>query len=504
MKEQKDILQPETIDHVIEAGALSQDHQTNRLIQQLHASAHEYAQENERSLDRIWSRLVQSQEHPSVFLQEQRQHPEENVIAIKERKAMKENNVSWGMSPSTPPSQAKKRPSLLRVAGISLIAAVAVITILSFTIFSGVLRPAPQTTNSNKSTLTGSQNHQQQQTQQQQRVITNGKQACNFSAGSKVAINGAPWSADLSWSSQGQIAVTTYSGVKVYSAKDCKATAFSQPQIQQAYRPVWSPDGSKLLVSSGGDMGDYVLDSNGKIITKLKDHFVGDGIWSSDSNKILFTQGDGDEQAPTTAKNIKTKTIKVSIKAVDISNGSKVTTVSQLPDNYSVVSFSANGKLALLQHLNLAKKSKDIAIWDISAGKLVTGNATIPELPEATYDEQLSPDGSLIALDQDGKIDIYTTANGKLLASFENKVTGEGVHTLAWSPDGKYLAESADTIKIFDMTAKKLATTFGKVSGPQWITTLIWSPDGSAIASSTMTKSDDQPSDMPVNIWQLS
>lgn len=499
MKEQKDTLQPETIDHVIEAGALSQDHQTNRLIQQLHASAQEYAQENERSLDRIWSRLVQSQEHSSVFLQEQRQHPEENVIAIKERKAMKENNVSWGMSPSTPPSQAKKRPSLLRVAGISLIAAVAVITILSFTVFSGVLRPAPQTTN-NKSTITGSQNHQQQQNQQQQqqRVITNGKQVCSFNAGSKVAINGAPWSADLSWSSQGQIATTTYSGVKVYSAKDCKATAFSQPQIQQAYRPVWSPDGSKLLVSNGGDMGDYVLDSNGKIITKLKDHIIGDGIWSSDGKKIIFTPHD--DSTPTTAQTT-LKDFKESIKAVDISNGNKITTVSQLPDNYSVVSFSSNGKLALLQHPDMARKSKDLAIWDMSAGKLLSNNATFPE---ATYDMQLSPDGSLIALDQEGKIDIYTTSNGKLLASFENKVAGEGVHTLAWSPDGKYLAESADTIKIFDVTAKKLATTFGKVNDPQWITTLVWSPDGSAIASSTMTKSDDQPSDMPVNVWQLS
>jgi WD40 repeat protein len=245
-------------------------------------------------------------------------------------------------------------------------------------------------------------------------------------------------------------------------------------------------------------MGDYVLDSNGKIITKLKDHFVGDAIWSSDSKKLIFTPHD--DSTPTTAQTLKNKTFKESIKAVDISDGNKVTTLSQLPDNYSVVSFSPDGKLALLQHINKERMSKDLAVWDINAGKLLGGNAT---LPEATFDMQLSPDGSLVALDQEGKIDIYTTANGKLLTSFENKVTGEGVHTLAWSPDGKYLAESADTIKIFDITAKKLATTFGKVDAKHWITTLVWSPDGAGIASSSMTLDDGQPSDLMVNVWQL-
>jgi WD40 repeat protein len=247
-------------------------------------------------------------------------------------------------------------------------------------------------------------------------------------------------------------------------------------------------------------MGDYVLDRNGKIITKLKDHIIGDGIWSSDSKKIIFTPHDDSTPTTQSAETLKNRTFKEIIKAIDITDGNKATTLSQLPDNYSVVSFSPDGKLALLQHINKERMSKDLAVWDINAGKLLGGNAT---LPEATFDMQLSPDGSLVALDQEGKIDIYTTANGKLLTSFENKVTGEGVHTLAWSPDGKYLAESADTIKIFDITAKKLATTFGKVDAKHWITTLVWSPDGAGIASSSMTLDDGQPSDLMVNVWQL-
>jgi WD40 repeat protein len=431
----------------------------------------------------------------------------ENVISRKESKIMEEDTRSWGMNPPTPMTGSKKRrSSVWRTVSIGLIAAVALITIVSFTVFSGVLRPAPQTAN-HTSTITGSQNHPQQQSQPQQpKVISAGKQVCSLNAGEKVSTNGAPWSADVNWSSQGQLAVTTYNGVKVYSTKDCKATSFSQPQIQQAYRPIWSPDGSKLLVSNGGDMGDYVLDSNGKIVTKLQNHIVGDGAWSSDGKKIFFSQGEGGDQMPTTNALDMSKAIKVSIKAVDFTNGNKVATVAQLPDNYNVQSFSPDGRLALLEHVDKAARDKNnnkIAVWDINAGKLMTSDVILPDLTQG-YDAQLSPDGSLIALDLDGKIDIYTTANGKLLTSFENKVTGQGVHTLAWSPDGKYLAESANTIKIFDMTSKKLAATFGQVDAQHWITTLVWSPDGNGIATSSMVLSNDQPSDLTVNVWALS
>jgi Tol biopolymer transport system component len=469
--------------------------------------------------DRVWARLsrmadmVPGQQTRSITSRG------ENLLNIAEyqepftnrkgRKIMEKNTSSWGMHPPMPIAESKKRrPPVWRVVSIGLIAAVALITIVSFTVFSGVLRPAPQTTN-NTSAITGSQNHPQQQSQQQQsqqqKVIIGGKQACSLNAGEKVSTNGAPWSADVNWSAQGQLAVTTYNGVKVYSTKDCKATAFSQPQIQQAYHPAWSFDGSKLLVSDAGDKSDYVLDSNGKIITTAKDHILGGGVWSSDGKKIIFSWSEGDQMALTDSAEMP-KTFKVSIKAVDFTNGNKVTTISQLPDNYNVQSLLPGGKLALLAHVDKATWNKDkakIAVWDINAGKLMTSDVVLPDLTQG-YDYQLSPDGSLIALDQEGKIDIYTTADGKLLTSFENKVTGKGEHTLAWSPDGKYLAESANTIKIFDITAKKLATTFGQVDAQHWITALVWSPDGTGIATSSMVLSNDQPSDLTVNVWALS
>src|SRR6266576_1712457 len=90
MNEQHENVQPETIDQVIEGGKLSlHDRQTTRLIEHLHGCSQEYAQENERSLDRIWSRLTQRQEYP-VFLWAQRERPQVQPIPLprKERKVM--------------------------------------------------------------------------------------------------------------------------------------------------------------------------------------------------------------------------------------------------------------------------------------------------------------------------------------------------------------------------------------------------------------------------------
>lgn len=420
-------------------------------------------------------------------------------ISRKERKTMETG--TWGMNSPTPRGTAKKRrTSVLRVVGIGLVAAVALVTILSFTVFSNVFRPASQATGK-PSTVTGAK-HQPQQ-QQAPQVISNGKQVCTLNAGSKTSINGAPWSAGLDWSSQGQLVVGTYSSFKAYTAKSCSPITSFQPDVtNQAVGALWSPDGSKLLVAYPTNINTtYVLDRNGKTLRTLKGDYIGSGRWSSDSTKIIFPLNDTMSYpqarvAPFNATQM--QNLRVSIKAIDVASGN-ITTLTHLPQGYSHYAWSSDVKTVIIRQMKNARTmTMDLATWDTSQGKLVSNTS----IPEPSLGQALSPDGSMLALDYDKKIDIYSTSTWKLLASFDSqKPLGA---KLAWSPNGNYLAEAAQSIKIFDVAGNKLAATFGQVDAQHTITDLVWSPDGTGLATSSMVLSNDQPSDLSVDVWALS
>jgi hypothetical protein len=489
---------PKTVDEQVDELLQSQP-ATSQDAQMAHGLSQLYT-ENPGSLELVWQRLgldahMSFSDAVRQMDTAQEQMTSQTEMTRKERNVMGKNTSSGGMDSLAYRGASKKRRSpVLRGVGIGLIAAVALITIASFTIFSGLLRPAPQAANKT-STITGAPN------QQQQKVISSGKQVCSVNAGAKVSINGAPWSAELSWSAQGQLVVGTYSSFKAYSAKNCSPIAAFQPAIQQqSVGPLWSPDGSKLLVADTEDHSSTdVLNRNGKILTKLKGNFIGTGRWSSDSTKIIFPQSDGSQNFQPVPSSPQLMKISVSIKAIDVNSG-KVTTLTQLPEGYSVVGWSSDVKTIVVRSMKNDRTTMELATWDSDKGKLVSNTS----LPEPTFGQELSPDGSMLALDGEGKIEIYATDTWKLLASFENKVSGQGVHTLAWSPDGNYLAESTNVINIYDVTGKKIAATFGKVDAQHWITMLTWAPNGTGLATSAMVLSNDQPSDLTVNIWALS
>jgi WD40 repeat protein len=75
---------------------------------------------------------------------------------------------------------------------------------------------------------------------------------------------------------------------------------------------------------------------------------------------------------------------------------------------------------------------------------------------------------------------------------------------LAWSPNGKYLAESATSINIYDVNAKRIVTTFGKVGANHKIFSVAWAPDGSGLVSSADLMPDDGHSQTLVNVWAFS
>ena len=105
MKEHEDHSLSEALDKQTErwSGELSpQDH---RLIQDIYSLSQAYAQENEHSLEQIWTRFAQDQE-PAYSLQETSQDP-----GFQEGKTMLDNVTQW--SP-TLASHAAKTPQIGR------------------------------------------------------------------------------------------------------------------------------------------------------------------------------------------------------------------------------------------------------------------------------------------------------------------------------------------------------------------------------------------------------
>ncbi len=351
------------------------------------------------------------------------------------------------------------------------------------------MRSAPQP--SGKGLLSGLGAQSSQQQGQQQKEISSAKQVCSF-ASEIASINGAPWGPSLSWSSQGQIAVATYSHFKLYSPTNCTAT-FSAQSIQQTYETIWSPDGKKVLTVDAGDNTLYIFDNHGSSLAHLSfpqlgTSGVGSLVWSSDSNKIIFSARNAANQE--------------SVKSIDSSNNYKVTTVLTLPADSAGYLYSPDGKLLLVTHADMVAHTKVLQLWDVTTGKQISSFA-----PSSFFGMAFSPDGSLVAGSVDvtggnSQIQIYSTANGKLVSSFVS--SSKFIASLAWSPDGKYLAASETSINLYDVNAQKTIATFGQVDTQHAITALAWSPNSKSLVSSAGTVQEGAIPDDTVTVWALS
>ena len=169
-----------------------------------------------------------------------------------------------------------------------------------------------------------------------------------------------------------------------------------------------------------------------------------------------------------------------------------------LPPNYLPVSFSADGKSFITTQHNA--NGRIFAFWDLNNKKQVsTFLSTLSETPGITA---ISPDGSQVAVAEDGQIDIYNTANGRQASSFSAaRMPSNRPTNIAWSPDGKYLAEGMNSITIYDVQAKRAVATFGRVDARHAITALAWAPDSGGLVSAAI---DNGYPDSAVYVWALS
>jgi hypothetical protein len=455
-----------------------------RLLNELQALYQPLGNEHVHSLERVRARLAQQEALKRTVQTTQDEQPKGKIIAIKDRNVMEDKNTSWGMNSSTSFAPTKKRRSVIRIVGISLVAAVALITILSFTVFSGVLRPTPQTAG-NTSTITGAQ---PPHTGTQQKAISNAKLVCNIGVDDRPLPPFTHSRVLVDWPVPGK-AVAHYTGESaIFSTKDCSG---KKALSNENYQAVGSPDGKKFATSSYNSHTLDIRDADGDTVKSISFPQLGvvgvsEIVWSSDGAKLIFIAEEANHVA--------------AIKSID-ANGGNLKTVIRTDGDKGARGFlylSPDAKYAFMSDFNFTKKQKEYSIWDVNTGKQISDLT-------AGFDKNgfralaFSPDSSLVAVGGDDRINIFSAANGQIVSTLDYK----GAEDLAWSPDSKYIAVCNTSISIYDVKAKQAVTTFGKVAANQKVISLAWSPDGTGLISS-IDQPDDGKTPTPVSVWALS
>ena len=245
----------------------------------------------------------------------------------------------------------------------------------------------------------------------------------------------------------------------------------------------WSPD-SKYIVAGFADNTAKVVDvMTGKFRLTYTGHSgsVNQVAWSHDGKYIASSSDD--------------KTIQV----WDAATGKLLLTNRGYPNPMGNPIWSPDSKYIA------SSDDKTIQVWDAMTGKL---RLTYRGHSEGAAPLAWSPDGKyIVSASWDGTNQVWDAMTGKRIHTFQG-VSG----AVAWSPDGKYIAlgsifkqgEPADDSNAYVLDATTWSTrltytghlkSFVKdnVLYPQNVSSIAWSPDGKYIASG----SDDK----TVQVW---
>jgi hypothetical protein len=296
------------------------------------------------------------------------------------------------------------------------------------------------------------QTSQRTQTGANTPAIHTGTLLCSISypTGSRLFFGQPP----LDWSAHGVI-ITAYP-VHTFAAQTCASQSLVNVPATSLIRPAWSPDGQRLLLLAGDTA--TVLDARtGQTVASF--HARGSpaqfdgGAWTPDGKQIITSER---------VILLPHAPFREIVQVWDASTGAFIRT----PLTFDHV---LGGSLAPDASDYAVQTSEHmVEIWKIDSGKLVSSIASSVAGPVAW-----SPGDALLALGlssshwpaQPGEVQLWSTATGQLLASFQDSDTFEGmIGGLAWSPDGKYLAESSAQIHIWDVTTRKLVATFGQIT----------------------------------------
>jgi WD40 repeat protein/serine/threonine protein kinase len=292
----------------------------------------------------------------------------------------------------------------------------------------------------------------------------------------------------------------------------------------------WSHDGSYIVSGSDGALRLRHA-GTGKLLHRLIGHtgWVGDVMWSPDDRYIVSASADNTVRMWDAATGAMLRVLSGHTEYVNTTvwspdgryvvsggwddviiiwlarTGERLATLTGHKDGVWSVAWSSDGRF-------LASGSADgtIRIWGLNrTASAVTptrtstpvAGAAVPvrmiELRTLTGHEKRvqsvawSPDGRFLASGaDDNTVRVWDVETGQLLQTLTGKAT------VAWSPDGRYLAAGSDdnTVRVWDAANGQLLQTL--TGHTSWINRVKWSPDGRRVITAS--------SDGTVRIWEAS
>ncbi len=258
----------------------------------------------------------------------------------------------------------------------------------------------------------------------------------------------------------------------------------------------WSPN-SKWIASASYDKTVRVWDAaSGKHLSTYKEHHdrVNAIAWSPDSTKLVSASDDGTARVWNALSGTHSITYH--------GHNGPVNAVSWSP------ALSTYGN-ALPSQIASAGTDKTVHIWDVAQG---TNQFTFRAHTEAVYAVAWSPDGRRIAsAGEDRLVLVWYPVKDQPKKSFFNTLTSllssqrdvlkmwshDGrVNSLAWSPDGKYIASASSDhwVLIRDALTGTTAYSYG-VRRKGMKNCVAWAPNGKHIASGC--------NDKTVELWSM-
>jgi WD40 repeat protein len=324
----------------------------------------------------------------------------------------------------------------------------------------------------------------------------------------------------LAWSPSGKIAFT-YPGALAVNGANCTRDQHYLNNLRGATTAIWSPDGKYLLVqasdqSQTGEIDTlYILDSNGKVLTSTvisqknlaeikptsnspyMSSLSGGGpalsttfgpVWSSDGRQISEIFSDGVHP--------------LALKSWTWDAHRHALTPNRTPSTPITTGFfsavwSPDGKYIAI---STSDSSMLTAVLDARTGALVkklnftSGHPIAPVI--------WSPDGKELAAINGTTVQIVQFSTGKVVRTLTgSRGAIEGQGSIAWSPDGKYIAVGYHQATILNVqTGKEVAHI--NASGDGMIVAIAWSPDSQQLAIQAFTHSN-QSGPAVMYIWEI-